>query len=170
VIEELDRVRQELGWPIVMTPFAQMLIAQAVLNVTGRERYSIIPDEVIRYALGKFGRPNIPIAPKVMDRIESLPRTRELREQPGMPSLRELRRRIGAELSDEEFLLRATMPAGQVDAMKAAGPAEQRYDPDMAPVMNLIRRLTACRDITHLTIEKQDFKLELRGPAATVET
>jgi oxaloacetate decarboxylase alpha subunit len=169
VIEELDRVRQELGWPIVMTPFAQMLIAQAVLNVTGRERYSIIPDEVIRYALGKFGRPNIPIAPKVMDRIESLPRTRELREQPGMPPLRELRRRIGAELSDEEFLLRATMPAGQVDAMKTAGPAEQSYDPDMAPVMNLIRRLTACRDITHLTIEKQGFKLELRGPAAPVE-
>ena len=99
VIEELDRVRQELGWPIVMTPFAQMLITQAVLNVTGKERYSIIPDEVIRYALGKFGRPNIPIAPKVMDRIESLPRTRELREQPGMPPLRELRRRIGAELS-----------------------------------------------------------------------
>ena len=30
VIEELDRVRQELGWPIVMTPFAQMVITQAV--------------------------------------------------------------------------------------------------------------------------------------------
>ena len=36
VIEELDRVRQELGWPIVMTPFAQMVITQAVMNVTGR--------------------------------------------------------------------------------------------------------------------------------------
>jgi len=91
VIEELGRVRQELGWPIVMTPFAQMLITQAVLNVTGKERYSIIPDEVIRYALEKFGHPNIPIAPEVMDRIESLPRTRELRQQPGMPPLAELR-------------------------------------------------------------------------------
>ena len=57
VIEELGRVRQELGWPIVMTPFAQMLITQAVLNVTGKERYGTIPDEIIRYALGKFGRP-----------------------------------------------------------------------------------------------------------------
>ena len=35
VLEELDRVRQELGWPIVMTPFAQMVITQAVMNVTG---------------------------------------------------------------------------------------------------------------------------------------
>jgi oxaloacetate decarboxylase (Na+ extruding) subunit alpha len=169
VIEELDRVRQELGWPIVMTPFAQMLITQAVLNVTGKQRYATIPDEIIRYALGKFGRPNIPIAPEVMDRIESLPRTRELRQQPGMPHLRELRRLIGPELSDEEFLLRATMPAGQVDSMKAAGPAEQKYDPDMAPVMSLVRRLTARRDITYLSIEKTGFKLELRGPAAPVE-
>ena len=169
VIEELDRVRRELGWPIVMTPFAQMLITQAVLNVTGKERYATIPDEIIRYALGKFGRPNVPIAAEVMNRIESLPRTRELREQPGMPPLSELRRRIGPELSDEEFLLRATMPAGQVDAMKAAGPAEQTYDPDMVPVMSLIRQLTARRDISYLLVEKQGFKLELRGQEAPVK-
>jgi len=169
VIEELGRVRQELGWPIVMTPFAQMLITQAVLNVTGKERYGIIPDEIIRYALGKFGRPNIPIAGDVMDRIEALPRARELREEAGMPPLRELRQRIGPELPDEEFLLRATMPAGQVDAMKAAGPAQQSYDPDMAPVMSLIRQLTARRDITYLSVEKDGFKLELRGQVAPVQ-
>ncbi|HXX44230.1 MAG TPA: hypothetical protein VEJ38_05845 [Candidatus Acidoferrales bacterium] len=169
VIEELGRVRQELGWPIVMTPFAQMLITQAVLNVTGKERYSTIPDEIIRYALGRFGRPNIPIAPEVMDRIESLPRTRELREEPGMAPLSELRQRIGPQLSDEEFLLRATMPAEQVDAMKAAGPAPQTYDPDMAPVMSLIRQLTARRDIAYLSVEKNGFKLELRGQTAPVQ-
>jgi oxaloacetate decarboxylase alpha subunit len=169
VIEELGRVRQELGWPIVMTPFAQMLITQAVLNVTGKERYATIPDEIIRYALGRFGRPNIPIAPEVMDRIESLPRTQELRQEPGMPPLPELRQRIGPELSDEEFLLRATMPAGQVDAMRAAGPAQQTYDPATAPVISLIRQLTARRDITYLSVEKDGFKLELRGQAAPVE-
>jgi oxaloacetate decarboxylase (Na+ extruding) subunit alpha len=169
VIEELDRVRKELGWPIVMTPFAQMLITQAVMNVTGKERYATIPDEIIRYALGKFGRPNVPIEPEVMDRIESLPRTRELRQQPGMAPLRELRQRIGAELSDEDFLLRATMPGAQVDAMKAAGPAEQVYVPEMTPVMNLIRQLTARRDISYLSVEKSGFKLELCGPAASVE-
>jgi len=145
------------------------LITQAVLNVTGKQRYANIPDEIIRYALGKFGRPNIPIAPDVMDRIESLPRTRELRQQPGMPPLRELRRRIGPELSDEEFLLRATMPAGQVDAMKAAGPAQKTYDPDMAPVMTLLRQLTERRDIAYLSIEKRGFKLELRGQAGPME-
>ena len=169
VTEELDRVRQELGWPIVMTPFSQMLLTQAVMNVTGKERYGVVPDEVIRYALGRFGRPNVPIAPEVMDRIDALPRTRELREEPGMLPLAALRRRIGPELSDEEFLLRATMPAGQVDAMKAAGPAVQIYDPVRNPVMNLIRQLIARRDIAHVSVEKSGFRLELTGRSARTE-
>jgi len=169
VTEELDRVRQELGWPIVMTPFSQMLLTQAVMNITGQQRYGTVPDEVIRYALGRFGRPNLPIAPEVMDRIDALPRTRELREETGMPPLAELRRKIGPDLSDEEFLLRATMPAGQVDAMKAAGPASEIYDPVRNPVMNLIRQLTARRDLAHVSVEKSGFRLELTGSSARTE-
>ena len=162
VIEELGRVRQELGWPIVMTPFSQILLTQAVMNVTSRERYSVIPDELIRYALGRFGKPTVPIDPNVMDRINSQPRTKELRAEPPMPPLEELRRRLGARLSDEEFLLRATMPAGQVDAMKAAGPARRHYVSEMQPVMSLIRKLTARRDLTYISVQKEGFRLELR--------
>jgi oxaloacetate decarboxylase alpha subunit len=169
VIEELGRVRKELGWPIVMTPFAQMLIAQAVMNVTSKERYEVIPDEVIRYALGRFGRPNVPIAPEVMERIESLPRTRELRMEPDMPPVRELRKRIGPALGDEEFLLRATMPDGQVDAMKAAGPAVRTYDPRMAPVKSLIRKLVSRRDIAYISVDKPGFRLELKAHDARTE-
>ena len=163
VIDEIGRVREELGWPIVMTPFSQIVLTQAVMNVTGKnkERYGVIPDEVIRYALGKFGRPNVPIAPAVMERIDSLPRTRELRQELGMPPLPELRKRIGPELCDEEFLLRATMPAGQVDAMKPSGVAARTYDPEMVPVKNLIRQLAARRDIAYIAVQKSNFKLEL---------
>jgi len=166
VIDEIGRVREELGWPIVMTPFSQIVLAQAVMNVSSKARYAVVPDEVIRYALGKFGRPNIPVAPDVMDRIDSLPRTRELRNEPGMPPLEELRKRIGPELSDEEFLLRATMPGGQVDAMKRAGSPAQTYDPDLVPLKKLIRELTARRDLAYIAIEKPDFKLELATASA----
>src|SRR2546429_4960979 len=106
-----------------MTPFSQILLTQAFLNVTGRERYAVIPDEAIRYVLGRFGRPNIPIAPEVMERIESLPRTAELRAEPVMRPLSELRARLGRELSDEVFLLQAYIPVTPQDAMLAAGPA-----------------------------------------------
>ena len=170
VTEELARVREELGWPIVMTPFSQILLTQAVMNVTGRERYAVIPDELIRYALGRFGKPTVPIDAQIMERIESLPRAAELRAEPVMAPLAELRRRLGRKLSDEEFLLRATMPSGQVDSMLAAGPAERHYDPSTKPVMELIRTLTARRDLWQVSLEKSGFKLELRREPADLGT
>jgi oxaloacetate decarboxylase alpha subunit len=165
VIEELGRVREELGWPIVMTPFAQVLMTLAAMNVMNKERYAVIPDEAIRYAIGRFGRPTVPIAPHVMDRIESLPRTRELREEAEMASIEELRRRIGRPVSDEEFLLRATMPAGQVDAMVAAGPAVRHYDAASRPILDLIRKLTARSDLGFVSVEKPGLRLELSREA-----
>src|SRR5580698_10167210 len=173
VIEEIGRVREELGWPIVMTPFAQIVMMQAVMNVTTKERYKVIPDEAIRYAIGRFGRPNVPINAKVMERIESLARTQELREQPPMASLEELRRQFAAGISDEEFLLRATMPAGQVDAMVAAGAASRHYDAPLQPVLSLLRTLTARRDLSRVSVAKAGFRLELRRsapPGATAPT
>lgn len=161
VIEELGRVREELGWPIVMTPFAQMLQTQAMMNVTGTERYGVIPDEVIRYALGRFGRPNRPIDAEVMDRIMANPRTKELQAEAEMADLATVRQRLGARLSDEEFLLRATMPANLVDAMRAAGPAPREYDPATRPVMTLLRDLLTRRDLSRITVAKDDFRLEL---------
>ena len=165
VIEEVGRVRQELGWPIVMTPFAQMVMTQAFMNVTGRERYGVIPDEVIRYVLGRFGKPSMPIDARVLERIESLPRTRELRAEPPMAPVEELRKQLGPRLSDEELLLRATMPGGQVDAMVAAGPAARHYDPSIQPAMTLIRKLTARRDLSEVSVEKPGFRLRLRRSA-----
>ncbi len=162
VIDEIGRVRQELGWPIVMTPFAQMTLTQAVMNVTGKERYAVIPDEVIRYAIGRFGKPNVPIDPQVMDRILSLPRTRELREEPAMAPLSELRVRIGSHLSDEEFLLRATMPANLVDAMQAAGPAPRHYDPAPRPLLDLIRQLASRTDLHEIAVAREGLSLTLR--------
>ena len=78
-----------------------------------------------------------------------------------MQPLRELRQKVGAQLSDEEFLLRATMPQTLVDAMAAAGPAQREYDPSTKPVMNLIRTLTARRDLWSVSLEKQGFRLML---------
>jgi len=174
VIEELGRVRQELGWPIVMTPFSQILLTQAVMNVTSRERYSVVPDELIRYAIGRFGKPTVPIEPRVMERLASLPRMRELAAEPHMAPIEELRgkiaRELGKELSDEEFLLRATMPRTQVDAMLAAGPAPRHYDPSSRPAMELIRKLTSRRDLSHVSVEKPGFRLELRRSSPRVRT
>jgi oxaloacetate decarboxylase alpha subunit len=144
-----------------MTPFSQIVLTQAVMNVTGPERYGVVPDEAIRYALGRFGKPTVPIAPEVLERIEALPRTRELRAERPMAPLEELRRRLGPTLPDEEFVLRATMPGTQVDAMLAAGAAERHYDPTTKPLLGLIRTLAARRDLWRVSLEKQGFRLVL---------
>ena len=82
-----------------------------------------------------------------------------------MPDLSELRRRVGAHLGDEDFLLRATMPGGLVDAMRAAGPAQRSYDPATAPVLELLSRLLARRDLDDVMLEKAGFRLALRRNA-----
>ena len=56
ILEEAARVRHDLGYPIVVSPFAQYIVTQAVLNVVQGERYKTIPDEVRKYAMGYYGR------------------------------------------------------------------------------------------------------------------
>ena len=57
VLAEIPRVREELGWPIMVTPLSQFVGVQAFLNVTTGVRYSQIPDEVVKYVLGQYGPP-----------------------------------------------------------------------------------------------------------------
>jgi len=163
VMLEVDRVRAELGYPIMVTPFPQIVCTQAMFNVIDKERYATVPDQVIRYVLGRFGRPARPVDPDVMDRILARPRARELQNEPPPPSLAELRRKFSPTLSDEEFLLRATMPGDQVDAMKAAGPARTSYNPDAQPVIKLLRELVERSDTSRVVVDKPGFRLELAG-------
>jgi oxaloacetate decarboxylase alpha subunit len=167
VMEEVDRVRAELGYPIMVTPFPQIVCTQALFNVIGTERYAQVPDQVIRYVLGKFGRPIAPVDQAVLDRILASPRAREIMAEPPPPSLAELRQRIGSHLSDDEFLLRATMPAEQVDAMVAAGPACIGYNPDTVPLFKLLAEAVRRTDLDYLRIEKPGLTLELSSGGAS---
>lgn len=128
VLEEIPRVRQELASPIMATPFSQFVGIQAVLNVVTGERYKLIPDEVIRYAMGHYGPLIRSVDPAVMDKILDSPRARQfqgwVRPQ---PTLDEIRSKFTPGISDEELLMRFMTSDEEVDAMLAAGPI--RTDP-----------------------------------------
>jgi oxaloacetate decarboxylase (Na+ extruding) subunit alpha len=158
LIDEVGGVRAELGYPIMVTPFPQMIVSQALFNVIG-ERYANVPDQVIRYVLGSFGRPTAPIDPAVQDRILDRPRARELAAEPEPPTPAELRRQFGRRISDEEMLLRAHMPAQQVDAMLAAGPAREHFNPAIAPVLDLLRELGERKTVHDLAVAKPGLRL-----------
>ena len=161
VYEEVERVRAELGYPIMVTPLSQVVATMAVMNVLSPERYASVPDEVIRYVIGRFGTPLAPVDDNVCDRILALPRARELAQQAPMPGLDELRRRFAPRLSDEELLLRAVMPADQVDAMVAAGPCRRDYNAALAPLERLLESLGRRRDLEHVRLERDGLRLEL---------
>jgi oxaloacetate decarboxylase alpha subunit len=166
VIEEVSRVRAELGYPIMVTPFPQMVMGQALSNVLSGSRYQVVPDQVIRYVLGSFGRPTAPVEPWVLDRILDRPRARELAAEPPPESVAELRRRLPRGISDEELLLRFAMPASEVDAMLAAAPAARHYHPEVQPVLRLLRSLGTRPPVARLVVEKPGFRLSLRGGAS----
>lgn len=57
VLEEMPRVRADLGYPPLVTPTSQIVGTQAVLNVLMGERYKVVPKEVKDYVKGLYGRP-----------------------------------------------------------------------------------------------------------------
>ena len=153
LLEECARVRKELGYPIMITPFAQLVGTQAVLNVVHGERYRHVPDEVKKYALGYYGKLLSPVDPDVLDRIVANGSSRiALKPEPPAPAVAALRKRYpGA--SDDERILRFMFAGTQVDQLLAAGPMKTGYVFEK-PLVRLVREL-AERRITRVHFSRQ---------------
>jgi len=113
ILDEVIKVRKEFGYPVMATPYSQIVGAQAVENVVSGERYKTITDEAVKYALNYYGEPVAPIDQNVMDKIMSLPRTKEFlnwKAEGYLKSVEELRQEIGPELSDDDLILKILIP------------------------------------------------------------
>lgn len=160
VLEETARVFKELGWPVMVTPFSQLVGIQAVLNVVQGERYRTIPDEVKKYALGYYGKLVAPVDPEVLDRIvaNGSPKI-PLVPQPLESAVPALRKKY-PNMSDEERLLRHLYAGTHVDDMKAGGSMRTEYHFEK-PVVTLIQELAKRRCAGRIYIEKGSTRLEL---------
>ena len=69
VLKEVPRVREDLGYPPLVTPTSQMVGTQAVLNVVMGERYKMVPKEIKEYVKGMYGRPAVPIKREIVEKI-----------------------------------------------------------------------------------------------------
>ncbi|MDR3322438.1 MAG: pyruvate carboxylase subunit B [Synergistaceae bacterium] len=65
VLEEVPRVRKEMGYPPLVTPTSQIVGTQAAMNVMVGERWKVIPKEVRQYFMGYYGRTPAPVDPEV---------------------------------------------------------------------------------------------------------
>lgn len=69
LLEEMPRVRADLGYPSLVTPTSQIVGSMAAFNVMQGERYKFVPREVKDLARGKYGRTPKAIEPEILKLI-----------------------------------------------------------------------------------------------------
>jgi oxaloacetate decarboxylase alpha subunit len=165
-LTETTRVRRDLGYPIMVTPLSQFVGSQAAINVIAGEPYKEVTDQVIKYALGQFGREAAEaMDPDVRDKVLARPRARELAAwEPEELSLEEMRARFGGPgTSDEELMLRWLLTEEEIAAMRAAPPPSE-YTLARHPLVTLVAELAKRKDIAHIEVAKPGVSLTLDRP------
>ncbi|HLH21374.1 MAG TPA: hypothetical protein VK066_02550 [Chloroflexota bacterium] len=170
-LAECARVREEWGWPIMVTPLSQFVGSQAAINVITGERYKEVTDQTILYALGYWGGQEAidGMDTDVRDRILARPRAKEIAAAPPPePTEADLRARYGGPgVSEEELLLRMECSDAELAAMRAAGPPRDYEHLDAAsPLVELVAQLTQRSDRHFIQVQKGDLALTLARGAA----
>jgi len=69
VLKEVPKVRQDMGYPPLVTPLSQMVGTQAVFNVMTGERYKMVPNEIKEYLHGLYGQSPAPVDEQIRRKI-----------------------------------------------------------------------------------------------------
>jgi len=110
VLDEIPRVREDLGYPPLVTPTSQIVGTQAVLNVLTGKRYKNITNEVKFYLQGRYGRP--PGEVNAMVRQQAIGNEDVIEVRPAdllQPEMDNLREEIGELAKSEEDVLTYAM-------------------------------------------------------------
>ena len=114
VLEEVPRVREDLGYPPLVTPSSQVVGIQAVLNVLLGERYKQVTQEVKNYFLGLYGRPPGPVNEEIRKQVIGDEPAIEGRPadmlEPELEKLSEEGHKLGIIHSDEDLMTYALYP------------------------------------------------------------
>jgi oxaloacetate decarboxylase alpha subunit len=162
VLVETAKVRAELGYPGMATPFSQLVGIQSVLNIVNGERYKIVPDEVLQYAAGFYGNPVAPIDENIYDRIMASPRAKKIAGQPPEQKTEEdLFKEYGTRDPDE-LILRALMPEADLKKMRESGPVNRDYPTLSSPELAQVGRLMKVAQAPLVQIESQKLSITLR--------
>lgn len=164
VLDEISRIRQELGWPIMVTPISQFVGVQALFNVIEGERYKTVQADLANYVLGWFGEVPGTIDPDIFDRLGE---GREpITERPGSlaaPIMATLEAEEGPFRSDEERFAALQIAPN----MRLRGELARRLHPSRSilrtPVATLLRELTHRPDISRVFLRKGNTTFNYTG-------
>ncbi|NLJ70171.1 MAG: pyruvate carboxylase subunit B [Clostridiaceae bacterium] len=115
VLEEIPKVRKDLGYPPLVTPLSQMVGTQAVFNVLLGERYKIVPNEIKDYVQGLYGHAPGELNQDIVDKIMQQNGKKEVVRQEDLPFVyendkRELQKLLGREPEEEEVVAYTIFP------------------------------------------------------------
>ena len=136
VFAEIPRVREDLGFPPLVTPTSQIVGTQAVYNVLAGERYKTITNEVKRYLQGGYGQPPAAVNEQVRKKAIGNEQPNEDRPADALkPELDKLRKDIG-ELagSEEDVLTFAMFPDLGREYLQQRAAGTLQPEPLLAPV------------------------------------
>lgn len=153
VLEEVPRVRADLGYPPLVTPSSQIVGTQAVVNVMLGERYKMVSTELKNYLRGLYGRPPGEINPELL--IQVLGNEKPVAVRPAdliPPQLPEARREIEEYMTQEEDLLSYVIfPNVALDFFKRrSGLLPPLPDPEGEPAKRILKPATES-EITKIT-------------------
>jgi oxaloacetate decarboxylase alpha subunit len=169
VLEELSRIRTEVGSPPLAAPIGQILGSQALVHVLSAERYLTVVDELRELVTGRYGTLPGPIDPTVQRAVELVSDPDEVEEPPvalhevrahaaGLASSEEELLLIGLFGDDAEALLRTIRGrAGGEDSLEARG-----VDQSRAERIREIVRVVQESGVAEVTIEEAGMRVSVR--------
>tara|TARA_Y100001934_G_scaffold274262_1_gene365989 strand:- start:1566 stop:3035 length:1470 start_codon:yes stop_codon:yes gene_type:complete len=160
VLDEMGQVRRELGYLPIVSPSAQFIATQSVLNLVQGERYKTIPDELQKYILGYYGRPPAPIDQDLVDRVAK--KSSDVVTGPSgshvPPVLDKIRKERGPFKSDDDLLLAAMYPDEIIQPLfEAREKADYtRFYRAHTPVEYLLKEVKSRPDLRRFEVSKGD--------------
>jgi oxaloacetate decarboxylase (Na+ extruding) subunit alpha len=169
VLDELMKIREEVGWPPLASPIGQILGSQALLHVLSASRYQTIVDELHGLIEGQYGRPPGPIDPAVRRAVELVSGGAPAEEPTA--DLEQLRAEAeGLASSEEELLLlalfgeeaepllRTIRGRAQRDESLAAGGVDQARAERIREIVRIVQE----SGVGEVTIEDSGMRVSVR--------
>jgi oxaloacetate decarboxylase alpha subunit len=176
VLDELARIREEVGWPPLAAPIGQILGSQALLHVLSATRYQTVIDELRGLIEGRFGSPPGPIDPAVRRAVELVSDGGGPEEEP--VNLDELKTKAkGLAASEEELILLALFGEEAEPLLGAIRGRAQRdesltaggVDQTRAERIREIVRIVQESGVGEITIEDSGMRVSVRRTPEPLE-
>jgi len=168
VLDEITRVRADIGYPIIVSPMAQYLATQAVMNVLTGRRYQIVPREIKQYVLGYYGAVPGPIDPKVRELIAG--DEEGITVAPGQllePMMDRYRRELAPFGSDEELALKIFYSPQDLEKNRVALLEVRHRSPTTDAASFLAQQLLGREKIEICEVTRKSFHFSMNRHADT---